>query len=771
MDALDRILKHAEKVGAKLTLNQLTPQVQQVLLRVIEANERHYTTLEKNNQQLEKTVIDLKNDPGAAKAKAPGETYTFADGTSDEDEETVATLENFTKAMRQNKALKEQMQQLTKQNQLLKQKLEQIRLDGEQPHYTVHEQAAIFKDTSSVPSTVNIAATEFGEEIYDESGLPPELNFPVVNKVATLLNRFEEKKYTHIQPLYQFADLFIQLAEEVRSLVAMENKVLEIRSPVYVFGDIHGNYRDLRFYLSRFNPTGRMGWLPHKLLFLGDYVDRGDHSIEVVARLFIDKICSRTKVFLLRGNHELSYVNSQLETYGQGCFRAQCQVAFRNRGDEPSQTKRSSVSMEEYLVLISPPCPTPPTPNPPIHPPQTVNIAKAQGMTRQETLLNFNPGMYAGDGKGKTGNSPQPTSSFAAQALALGASPSTVALLASSSVSGQGWQSITRDPRIDAIRSFPPSLPGTLQFHESCPLLSDLLWADPAPPDRQLDVNGYCVGVRGPDSVMFGQTAVDTFLRNSNLTLIIRGHEDQTDGMQLSLEGKVFTVFSSSNYREQNSGACLLCNDRKIHLVIKQGNMPKSMTHSTSGTRFPKLFSQPTNAELNQEHGGIIIGERETERDRERQKEKDKIASDLLKPQSMVHGGTLIAAPNVFRIGSPTGAQLTAPGTTNPGTGSGSQISPPNSSGRANQQLLQSAGNQSPQQQQRQTGAQSLNGTTQSNTAIAKKPDSASRRAVSPVGATQGQQQTRPAGAQGNAQTQQGQQPSADPKQRAVAKK
>ena len=119
------------------------------------------------------------------------------------------------------------------------------------------------------------------------------LDFPVVQKIASLLNRFEDRKYVHHTPLYQFADLFIQLAEEVRSILAMENKVLEIRSPVYVFGDIHGNYKDLRFYLSRFNPTGRMGWLPHKLLFLGDYVDRGDHSIEVVARLFIDKICSR----------------------------------------------------------------------------------------------------------------------------------------------------------------------------------------------------------------------------------------------------------------------------------------------------------------------------------------------------------------------------------------------------------------------------------------------------------------------------------------------
>jgi protein phosphatase len=68
----------------------------------------------------------------------------------------------------------------------------------------------------------------------------------------------------------------------------MENKVLELRSPVYIFGDIHGNYKDLKFYLSRFNPTGRMGWLPHKLLFLGDYVDR---SLFIYIYIYIYFVC------------------------------------------------------------------------------------------------------------------------------------------------------------------------------------------------------------------------------------------------------------------------------------------------------------------------------------------------------------------------------------------------------------------------------------------------------------------------------------------------
>ena len=66
----------------------------------------------------------------------------------------------------------------------------------------------------------------------------------------------------------------------------------------YAFGDIHGEYYKLTKLVSRLNITN-----DDLLVFLGDYIDRGEHSFEV-----IDYLCDLAKKYtcvFLRGNHEL----------------------------------------------------------------------------------------------------------------------------------------------------------------------------------------------------------------------------------------------------------------------------------------------------------------------------------------------------------------------------------------------------------------------------------------------------------------------------------
>jgi len=75
--------------------------------------------------------------------------------------------------------------------------------------------------------------------------------------------------------------------------------LIDIASPVVVCGDIHGSLTDLLHVIQL------CGTPPEtKYLFLGDYVDRGPCSIEVVCLLLSMKIKYPSQVYILRGNHE-----------------------------------------------------------------------------------------------------------------------------------------------------------------------------------------------------------------------------------------------------------------------------------------------------------------------------------------------------------------------------------------------------------------------------------------------------------------------------------
>ncbi len=91
-------------------------------------------------------------------------------------------------------------------------------------------------------------------------------------------------------------ELFLQVMEE-------EPRCLFMQSPVYVFGDIHGNLEDLHFFADNIWKLG-MDLTAGQFLFLGDYVDRGMSCLECVAYLFGLKVLYPNKIKLLRGNHE-----------------------------------------------------------------------------------------------------------------------------------------------------------------------------------------------------------------------------------------------------------------------------------------------------------------------------------------------------------------------------------------------------------------------------------------------------------------------------------
>lgn len=95
--------------------------------------------------------------------------------------------------------------------------------------------------------------------------------------------------------------------QDVELLIKAANKyfrsepnMLYLHDPVTIVGDIHGQFHDLKEIFRLGENPGTIT----KYLFLGDYVDRGHYSLEVIFVLYALKIAHPNEVFLLRGNHE-----------------------------------------------------------------------------------------------------------------------------------------------------------------------------------------------------------------------------------------------------------------------------------------------------------------------------------------------------------------------------------------------------------------------------------------------------------------------------------
>jgi len=106
------------------------------------------------------------------------------------------------------------------------------------------------------------------------------------------------------------------LLSEARSIILAQPSLLELESPLNILGDIHGQFPDLLHYLE-------LSHVEHSnYLFLGDYVDRGKQSLEVIILLLALKVKRPENFFLLRGNHECASIT---RIYG---FYDECKRRF-----------------------------------------------------------------------------------------------------------------------------------------------------------------------------------------------------------------------------------------------------------------------------------------------------------------------------------------------------------------------------------------------------------------------------------------------------------
>mmetsp|Transcript_2351 Transcript_2351/g.4964 ORF Transcript_2351/g.4964 Transcript_2351/m.4964 type:complete len:891 (-) Transcript_2351:135-2807(-) len=128
----------------------------------------------------------------------------------------------------------------------------------------------------------------------------------------------------------ELMDTLVLFANATRKILSQQPTLVEIKAPARVFGDIHGQFRDLLLLFAAFGSPDEHD--APMFVFNGDFVDRGVHSLEVIGLLMALKILLPERVWLIRGNHEDRVMNkrygfldecvTRLGEYGKNAYSA-----------------------------------------------------------------------------------------------------------------------------------------------------------------------------------------------------------------------------------------------------------------------------------------------------------------------------------------------------------------------------------------------------------------------------------------------------------------
>ena len=100
------------------------------------------------------------------------------------------------------------------------------------------------------------------------------------------------------------------------------------------------------------------------------------------------------------------------------------------------------------------------------------------------------------------------------------------------------------------------------------------MWNDPLSSEYDVDLaelaknQGFIHNTRRGTGNFFSNDALFAFLKQNNLSHVIRAHEVQQVGFKIQLGGRLLTVFSSSFYCGcNNDAATVLVDSNKLRLI------------------------------------------------------------------------------------------------------------------------------------------------------------------------------------------------------------
>eukprot|EP00598_Pedospumella_elongata_P000678 CAMPEP_0184966654 /NCGR_PEP_ID=MMETSP1098-20130426/267_1 /TAXON_ID=89044 /ORGANISM="Spumella elongata, Strain CCAP 955/1" /LENGTH=565 /DNA_ID=CAMNT_0027487967 /DNA_START=213 /DNA_END=1910 /DNA_ORIENTATION=+ len=374
------------------------------------------------------------------------------------------------------------------------------------------------------------------QHILEAAGEPSKT--PVQLIAERFLKMFSDPtNYISYLQSKSFAQDLSLVCQEVSNILEQQPRCLFLQSPVYVFGDIHGNLEDLHFFADNIWKMG-MDLTAGKFLFLGDYVDRGMSCLECVAYLFGLKILFPHKIDLLRGNHETRDVNGWEMHYMEKSFLHQCKERFGvDVGEQVWEDCNQAFDRLPLAAVID------------------------------HEIFCIHGGF------------PRP--------IRIEDSP-------------EGEMQTLHKSEIESILALPKVISIMPAYdHESDwmkQVATDCIWSDPASEDMEngLDEDGFGDSPRGGGAVCFGGQAIDNFLAANNLSYIIRAHEAHAYGVALSKGARVFTVFSTSKDHRQGERAmagCILVDNDKIQVINRSPQYKNKYVHRRTSVSLENLSS------------------------------------------------------------------------------------------------------------------------------------------------------------------------------------
>eukprot|EP01064_Diplonema_japonicum_P034968 TRINITY_DN7406_c0_g2_i1.p1 TRINITY_DN7406_c0_g2~~TRINITY_DN7406_c0_g2_i1.p1 ORF type:complete len:538 (+),score=108.70 TRINITY_DN7406_c0_g2_i1:66-1679(+) len=337
--------------------------------------------------------------------------------------------------------------------------------------------------------------------------------FPPVSRQAMdyIASSYNDVKNVFTHDTQRYYTILKKLCAELLPIMEKEPMYVKQQSPCYAFGDTHGNYADVSYFLENIINFLDLAYTPCNLIFLGDYVDRGSYGLEVITLLLSLKLSNPKKVTLLRGNHEDPLVNGDTRHYGESAFQRQCQRLLG-----------VNAGLEIWKLI--------------------------NGLFKHFPL--------AADIDGKIfcchGGIPR----FE------GGDDNRLEMLQSPDF-----------PHLDMFSTFEPATDRiSKQIQMASDLCwSDPKDVEHEGGYWELNEYGFGNNSRGDGVICFGEKAIDQFCERYGFQYIFRAHQEKSDGLKLAKSARVITIFSSSDYEGHRNGAGVLFVNREgeIRMIMK----------------------------------------------------------------------------------------------------------------------------------------------------------------------------------------------------------